>query len=113
MVHLYFDMVGPSKLSAQMFSCLLDLPQLSLYLQKFSSYHFISVKNLSPRPMFLYASSRISSRFSCGISVYSLLDPRHKELSVNLVKKLCDGLEMTMGQFFSAKVFDDLDQEIQ
>ena len=46
-------------------------------------------------------------------SVYSMLDPRRKEVSVNLVKKLCDGLEMTMGAFFSAKVFDDLEQEIQ
>ena len=46
-------------------------------------------------------------------SVYSMLDPRRKEVSINLVKKLCDGLEMTMGQFFSAKVFDDLEQEIQ
>jgi len=46
-------------------------------------------------------------------SVYSMLDPRRKEVSVNLVKKLCDGLEMTMGQFFTAKVFDDLEQEIQ
>ena len=33
-------------------------------------------------------------------SVYSMLDPRRKEVSVNLVKKLCDGLEMTMGEFF-------------
>ena len=46
-------------------------------------------------------------------SVYSMLDPRRKEVSVNLVKKLCDGLEMTLGEFFSAKVFDDLEQEIQ
>ncbi len=33
-------------------------------------------------------------------SVYSMLAPRRKEVSVNLVKKLCDGLEMTMGEFF-------------
>lgn len=46
-------------------------------------------------------------------SVYSMLDPRRKEVSVNLVKKLCDGLEMTMGKFFSDPVFDDLEQEIQ
>lgn len=39
--------------------------------------------------------------------------PHRKAVSVNLVKKLCDGLEMTMGEFFSAKVFDDLEQEIQ
>jgi len=46
-------------------------------------------------------------------SVYSMLDPRRKEVSVNLVKKLCDGLDMTLGDFFSAKIFDDLEQEIQ
>jgi len=46
-------------------------------------------------------------------SVYSMLDPRRKEVSVNLIKKLCDGLEITLGEFFSAAVFDDLDQEIQ
>ena len=46
-------------------------------------------------------------------SVYSMLDPRRKEVSVNLVKKLCDGLEISLGEFFSAAVFDELDQEIQ
>lgn len=45
-------------------------------------------------------------------SVYSMLDPRRKEVSVNLVKKLCDGLDMTLGEFFSAPVFDELEQEI-
>lgn len=42
-----------------------------------------------------------------------MLDPRRKEVSVNLVKKLCDGLDMTLGEFFSAAVFDELEQEIQ
>ena len=46
-------------------------------------------------------------------SVYSMLDPRRKEVSVNLVKKLCDGLDITLGEFFSAPLFDDLEQEIQ
>lgn len=46
-------------------------------------------------------------------SVYSMLDPRRREVSVNLVKKLCDGLDMTLGEFFSASMFDDLEQEIQ
>lgn len=46
-------------------------------------------------------------------SVYSMLDPRRREVSVNLIKKLCDGLEMTLGEFFSAAVFDELDQEIR
>lgn len=46
-------------------------------------------------------------------SVYSMLDARRKEVSVNLVKKLCDGLDMSLGAFFSAPLFDELEQEIQ
>lgn len=46
-------------------------------------------------------------------SVYSMLDPRRKEVSINLIKKLCDGLDMTLGEFFSAPVFDSLEQEIR
>lgn len=46
-------------------------------------------------------------------SVYSMLDSRRKEVSVNLVKKLCDGLDISIGEFFSAPVFDRLEQEIQ
>ena len=46
-------------------------------------------------------------------SVYSMLDPRRKEVSINLIKKLCDGLEITLGEFFSAPLFDELEQEIQ
>ena len=46
-------------------------------------------------------------------SVYSILDPKRREVSVNLVKKLCDGLEITLGEFFSTPEFDGLEQEIQ
>ena len=46
-------------------------------------------------------------------SVYSMLDPKRREVSVNLVKKLCDGLDMTLGEFFSAPEFDGLEQEIR
>ena len=46
-------------------------------------------------------------------TVYSMLDGRRKEVTVNLVKKLCDGLEMTLGEFFAAPVFDELEQEIR
>lgn len=45
-------------------------------------------------------------------SVYSMLDPHRREVTVNLVKKLCDGLDMPLGSFFSARVFDELEQEI-
>ena len=46
-------------------------------------------------------------------TVYSMLDARRKELSNNLIKKLCDGLDMSLGTFFSAPVFDELEQEIR
>ena len=46
-------------------------------------------------------------------SVYSMLDPKRREVSVNLIKKLCDGLDMTLGEFFSAPEFDGLEQEIR
>lgn len=46
-------------------------------------------------------------------TVYSLLDTRRRDVSVTTVKKLCDGLDMTLGEFFSAPIFDALEQEIQ
>lgn len=42
-----------------------------------------------------------------------MLDPRRKEISINVIKKLCDGLEMTLGEFFSVPLFDELEQEIR
>ena len=46
-------------------------------------------------------------------TVYSMLDGRRREVTINLIKKLCDGLDMTLGEFFSAPVFDELEQEIR
>ena len=46
-------------------------------------------------------------------TVYSMLDPGRKSLSIAVIKKLCDGLDMTLGEFFSAPVFDELEQEIR
>ena len=46
-------------------------------------------------------------------SVYSMVDPKRKEVSVNLVKKLCDGLNISIGEFFSNDIFNNLEQEIK
>ena len=46
-------------------------------------------------------------------TVYSMLDGRRREVTINLINKLCDGLDMTLGAFFSAPVFDELEQEIK
>ncbi len=45
-------------------------------------------------------------------TVYSLFDSRRRDVSIVTIKKLCDGLEITLGDFFSAKEFDELEQEI-
>lgn len=46
-------------------------------------------------------------------TVYSMMDPQRRDVSVVTVKKLCDGLEITLSDFFSAPEFDALEQEIQ
>ncbi len=45
-------------------------------------------------------------------TVYSLLDERRRDVSVITIKKLCDGLNITLGAFFSTPEFDSLEQEI-
>ena len=46
-------------------------------------------------------------------TVYSMLDSRRRDVSIVTIKKLCDGLEITLGEFFSTDDFDRLDQEIR
>lgn len=46
-------------------------------------------------------------------TVYSMMDARRRELSITTIKKLCDGLDMTLGEFFSTDDFDRLEQEIK
>ena len=46
-------------------------------------------------------------------TVYSMMDSARRDVSVITVKKLCDGLGVTLGAFFSAPEFDALEQEIE
>ena len=46
-------------------------------------------------------------------TVYSMMDPRRRDVSVITVKKLCDGLQMSLGEFFGCELFDTLEQEIE
>jgi transcriptional regulator with XRE-family HTH domain len=46
-------------------------------------------------------------------SVYSMLDPSRRNVSIVLIKKLCDGLDISIRQFFDSDLFDDLEQEIK
>lgn len=46
-------------------------------------------------------------------TVYSMMDSKRRDLSIITIKKLCDGLDMTLGEFFSTPEFDALEQEIE
>lgn len=46
-------------------------------------------------------------------TVYSLFDERRRQVSITTIKILCDGLGITLGEFFSADVFNNLEQEIE
>ena len=46
-------------------------------------------------------------------TVYSMLNSSRRDISILTIKKLCDGLDMTLGEFFSTPEFDNLEQEIE
>lgn len=46
-------------------------------------------------------------------TVYSMMDARRRDVSIVTIKKLCDGLEITLGEFFNTPEFDGLEQEIK
>ena len=46
-------------------------------------------------------------------TVYSMMDSRREDVSAVTVKKLCDGLEISIPDFFNDSLFDYLEQEIQ
>ena len=46
-------------------------------------------------------------------TAYSMMDKNRRDISIITVKKFCDGLDITLGEFFSTPVFDNLEQEIK
>ncbi len=46
-------------------------------------------------------------------TVYSLMSENRRDLSVITLKKLCDGLDITITDFFDDLIFKTLEQEIQ
>ena len=46
-------------------------------------------------------------------TAYSMMDSRRRDISIVTIKKFCDGLDITLGEFFSTDDFDSLEQEIQ
>lgn len=46
-------------------------------------------------------------------TVYSILNEKSKNPGAITIKKLCDGLNITLGEFFNTPEFDALEQEIK
>ena len=46
-------------------------------------------------------------------TVYSMMDPRRRDVSIVTIKLLCDGLEISLEEFFSGPEFAGLEQELQ
>lgn len=51
-----------------------------------------------------------------GISpstVYSMLNAKSRNPGIVTIHEVCNGLEITLREFFESPIFDDLEQEIQ
>lgn len=46
-------------------------------------------------------------------TIYSMLNTKSKNHGVVSIKKLCDGLEITVRDFFNTDLFDETEQEIK
>ena len=52
----------------------------------------------------------------CGITqstLNNIISGRNSTTTVSTIQKICDGLEITIRDFFKASLFDNLEQEIQ
>lgn len=45
-------------------------------------------------------------------TIYSMLNEKSQNPGVVSIKKICDGLEITVRDFFNCELFDNLEQEI-
>lgn len=52
----------------------------------------------------------------CGLApstIYSMLNEKSQNPGVVSIKKICDGIEISVREFFDSDLFDDLEQEIK
>ena len=52
----------------------------------------------------------------CGITqstLNNIISGRNKSMTVSTVKKIRDGLNITIRDFFESEIFDDLEQEVK
>ena len=46
-------------------------------------------------------------------TIYSMMDKSRHDISIITIKKICDGLEITLSDFFDSKIFDELEPELR
>lgn len=46
-------------------------------------------------------------------TVYSMLNEKSQNPGIVSIKKLCDGIDITLREFFDSPIFDDIEQEIK
>ena len=46
-------------------------------------------------------------------TVYSTLNPNRKDIGIVTIKKLCDGLDIDIKEFFNSDLYSNLEQEIK
>ena len=46
-------------------------------------------------------------------TIYSMLNEKSQNTGVVSIKKLCDGLDISLREFFNSELFEHLEQEIQ
>jgi transcriptional regulator with XRE-family HTH domain len=46
-------------------------------------------------------------------TIYSMLNEKSQNPGIVTIKKLCDGLDISLQEFFASKRFEDLEQEIR
>lgn len=46
-------------------------------------------------------------------TIYSMLNQKSQNPGIVSIKKICDGLEITVRQFFDSPLFDETEQEIK
>lgn len=46
-------------------------------------------------------------------TINNIISGRNNSTTVSTVKKLCDGLDISIAEFFSSPIFDNLEQEIK
>ncbi|MBO5199760.1 MAG: helix-turn-helix transcriptional regulator [Clostridia bacterium] len=46
-------------------------------------------------------------------TAYSMLDKNRRDVSITTIKKFCDGLDISLEEFFADDIFGNLEQEIK